>query len=339
MSKSIRKPLQALAGWFERQKRVLPWRDDPSLYRVWISEIMLQQTQVVTVIPYFERFLKRFPSVNVLAQATEQDVLEQWAGLGYYARARNLRRAAQEIVRHGFPETHEGWLDLPGIGPYTAGAITSIALDQPTPILDGNVERVLSRVARVSRQNGDTKYKAELWELSRKWVEAANRLGIRPSVLNQALMELGAIVCAPKPRCQLCPVSPICQAHASGEEERYPPKKPRKSWLEVREKLHCVITAQGDVLLEKRKPGEWRAGLWDLTKKKPSLAKRLGSVRIQYVVTRHKVTRTTDVWLTRRPSKSAQWFPLRAPTVPVGSPLKKTLQTVLETFPEVSPRS
>jgi A/G-specific adenine glycosylase len=338
------KSLKRLASWFERQKRVLPWRDEPSLYRVWISEIMLQQTQVVTVIPYFEKFVTRFPTVKALARASEEDVLLHWAGLGYYSRARNIHQAARQIVAAGaFPRDREGWLDVPGVGPYTAGAILSIALDQPEAILDGNVERVLSRVRRVSRDGGDATYKQRLWRLSRIFVERADEKKIRPSVLNQALMELGATVCTPKkPKCLLCPIAEICRAHQHSEEEAYPPKKKRKEWLEVREEVHCVFDAKGRMLLALRGPGEWRAGLWDFPEESPfakSKLTRVGKVESKLVVTRHRITRTAHVWTTKSAASGAslRWISIRSPEVAVGGSLQKTLRQIRDTYPEVLP--
>jgi A/G-specific adenine glycosylase len=307
--RSFERSLLALSKWFERNRRVLPWRDDPATYRVWISEIMLQQTQVVTVVPYFEKFVARFPTVESLASASEEDVMLHWAGLGYYSRARNLRKGAQAIVAKGrFPQTREEWLEIPGVGDYTAGAILSIALDLPEAILDGNVERVLSRVRRVARGRGDAAYKARLWRLSRVFVERGAAVGVRPRVLNQALMELGATTCTPrKPLCAFCPLTEICRARVEGEQETYPPRKAPKEWLQVREELHCVLDERGDrVLVRRREAGEWRAGLWDLpaltaadrAAAAPGGAKLelLGSLETKHVVTRHKVTRVTKVW-------------------------------------------
>lgn len=336
--------LAGLANWFERQKRVLPWRDQPTLYRVWISEVMLQQTQVVTVVPYFERFLARFPDVESLARATLDEVLLHWAGLGYYSRARNIHRTAQLVVRQGdFPRTREAWLEMPGVGPYTAGAILSIALDQPEAILDGNVERVLSRVGRVGE-------KAELWEFSRLAVEDGARRGIRPSVLNQALMELGAMVCSPKkPRCELCPLKRVCAAQGAGDAEEFPPKKKRTAWIKVREELHCIVDRSGRLLLRRREKGEWREGLWDLPDQKPEGPKpgkiRIGTVESRHVVTRHKIDRTTHVWklndegetfLKKNGPGGMRWVPAKgAGEVAMGSALKRTLQMIRERYPEV----
>jgi A/G-specific adenine glycosylase len=352
--------LKQLEHWFERQKRVLPWRNNPTIYRVWISEIMLQQTQVITVVPYFEKFIGRFPTLESLAKAPEEEVLHYWAGLGYYSRARNLHKGAQKITEKGrFPMNREEWLEVPGVGNYTAGAILSIASGQPEAILDGNVERVLSRVRTVSRQKGDVAFKERLWRISRIFVQTADRHKIPPSVLNQALMELGATICVPKkPRCLLCPVTDLCRAYCRGEQDAYPPKKKPKTWVQVKENLHCLLNDRGEVLLRKRGSGEWRAGLWDLLEESPNgiyaKSKLLGEVETRHVVTRHKISRVTQVWRlpkARSPGllgaaesaeagvsqKSAQsqdelrWVSLREPEVAVGSALKRTLKKIAET--------
>ncbi len=295
-----------LAHWFERQKRVLPWRSEPTLYRVWISEIMLQQTQVVTVLPYFERFMARFASVEALAAALESEVVEAWAGLGYYSRARNLHKGAKAVVAAGgFPRTREGWLEIPGVGPYTAGAIVSIALGQPEPILDGNVERVLSRVLALPR---DARFKTRLWRWSALLVRRAHRLGVSPSTFNQALMELGAMVCTPRnARCSECPVSGACAALRLGAVEKFPQKKPPKEWVRVEETRHAWVRLETRELLIERQPeGKWRAGLWDFVESAPppGKARRLGEIQSRHVVTRHKIERTTEVWAI---SAQTQW--------------------------------
>jgi A/G-specific adenine glycosylase len=348
--------LKGFEQWFQRQKRILPWRHDPTTYRVWVSEIMLQQTQVITVIPYFEKFIERFPSVESLAQGPEDDVLFLWAGLGYYSRARNLYRAAQQIVANGrFPENREEWLEIPGVGNYTAGAILSIAGNKPEAILDGNVERVLSRIRRVSRQGGDAQFKLRLWRLSKLFVEKADHHRIRPSILNQALMELGATLCTPKkPKCLFCPLSELCRARALGDQESFPPKKKSKEWIQVKEKLHCIVDDSGKVLLRKRSEGEWRSGLWDLLDVAPLQlevqAQSVGQVETRHVVTRHKIQRLTEVWqLTgkTRPGKTwkaaepdplgeLRWVSAHEPDVAMGSALKRTLKGILEKFPDLA---
>ncbi|MGE0616548.1 MAG: A/G-specific adenine glycosylase [Bacteriovoracia bacterium] len=339
----------ALGAWFERQKRVLPWRDDPSLYRVWISEIMLQQTQVATVVPYFNRFMTRFPRLEDLAQAPVEDVLAQWSGLGYYSRARNIHKAAQRAHRDGFPQNLAGWLEMPGVGPYTAGAVLSIALDHVVPILDGNIERVMSRLRRVGRYEAK---KSRLWRLSKIFVKRGADLGVRPRVLNQALMELGATVCTPKkPACMLCPLADICRARAAGDMEAYPPTKPKAPWVQVREDVHLILGAAGRGLLMRQGVGDWRQDLWDLPADSPSKQdfESLGFVEVRYVVTRHKVSRRATIWRakTAKPvwrAAEAQWVSLpqlttaweegKVPPLPVGSALKKTLLAVRARYPE-----
>ncbi len=334
--------LQRLQAWFFKNQRILPWRSQPSPYRVWVSEIMLQQTQVATVIPYFERFIKQFPRLDDLAQAEEEEVLKLWAGLGYYSRARNLHRAAQKMVLATLPRTREGWLGVPGVGPYTAGAILSIAFNQVEPILDGNVERVLSRVRRCSRQKGDTAFKSRLWKLSDIFVRQAQLHQIQPRVLNQALMELGATLCTPKkPQCLNCPLKSVCRAYQKGDPEAYPPKKSPKKWLQVKETLHCLVSSSGKVLLQKRQKGQWRAGLWDLLEVEPSQIDvnlqpvYQGQVHTRHIVTRHKIDRKTQVWRLNTPLlrlargvDSRRWVCLEDPEVPVGSAVRKTLQAV-----------
>ncbi|MFN7685394.1 MAG: A/G-specific adenine glycosylase [Oligoflexia bacterium] len=326
----------ALAQWFERQKRVLPWRARPSLYRVWVSEIMLQQTQVVTVLPYFDRFMRLFPTVQKLARAKESQVVEAWAGLGYYSRARNLHRGAQQIaLARDFPRTLQGWLEIPGVGPYTAGAIVSIALGLPEPILDGNVERVLSRVLALARASGDARYKAALWEVSGLLVKRAYELGVSPSVFNQALMELGALVCSPKkPKCESCPLAGDCHARISGAQEKFPEKKAKKPWIHVEEHKHVWLNAaDGQWLVARAASGAWRAGLWDFLDEPPRVgqAKLLGEVKTRHVVTRHKIERTTQVWAVRGGTRSSglRWVRAADDTVPGSSAYKKTRSAVL----------
>lgn len=329
--------VKKLAHWFERQKRVLPWRENPEIYRVWISEVMLQQTQVATVVPYFERFISRFPNVEALALAPQDEVMKYWAGLGYYSRARNLHHAAQRIhVQGSFPCSVEAWLELPGIGRYTAGAIVSIALNQPVPILDGNVERVLSRVMRWGRDK-----KEALWGVSEDWVIEGAHQKIEPRVLNQALMELGATICTPRsPACLLCPLQEICQACNQGDQQNFPQAKKKKEWLDVNESTHLLFDRDGKVFLEKRVAGEWRAGLWDLPRVLPvpeRAVEEVGEVKTSHIVTCHKISRTTRVLLFKGKALGAMadgsWFHYsdlmkdrdRAP-VAVGSALKKTLK-------------
>ncbi|MCC7440735.1 MAG: A/G-specific adenine glycosylase [Bdellovibrionales bacterium] len=342
-----------LLRWYRENRRLLPWREAPTPYGVWVSEIMLQQTQVATVIPYYQRFMERFPTVGDLAAGPEAEVLRLWAGLGYYSRARNLQRGARALAGRlergeGWPQDVEGWLEVPGVGPYTAGAVVSIALNREAAILDGNVERVLSRLQRMVDSGTG---KRALWELAAQAVAEARAGGGAPRDFNQALMELGATLCSPRsPKCGACPLAEGCAARAAGDMEAFPPKKPRKEWLVVREVAHCLVNHEGRVWLERRPEGQWRAGLWDLPLSLPQMSTELlGEIETRYVVTRHKVTRLTRVYRLRDPADwrasepagaSGAWVSLEADTpVAIGAPLRKGWLRVRSEFPGVLARS
>ncbi|MBN1507978.1 MAG: A/G-specific adenine glycosylase [Sedimentisphaerales bacterium] len=252
---------QALLDWFARQARDLPWRRTKDPYAIWASEIMLQQTRVATVVPYYERFLRRFPTVESLARARLDTVLKLWEGLGYYSRARNLHRAAQEIVQRfdgQFPHTAEDLLTLPGIGRYTAGAIASNAFDERAPVVDGNVERVLCRVFRIHGDPRDNAVRKTLWSLADDLVPTN-----MPGLFNQALMEIGAEVCTPrKPRCEDCPLSRACQARRHGEQATLPQRRVKKP-LPSHTVVVGVIYKAGRILIDKRKPDGLLGGLWE----------------------------------------------------------------------------
>jgi len=251
-----------MLGWFAvHGRRYLPWQQNPTPYRVWVSEIMLQQTQVATVIPYFQRFLDRFPDVRTLADAELDEVLHLWSGLGYYARARNLHQAAVMMRdRHGgeLPQDIEWLRQLPGIGRSTAGAVLALAGGQRHPILDGNVKRVLARFHAVTGWPGDGRVQSVLWELAERYTPVE-----RVAEYTQAMMDLGALVCARRqPRCGLCPLADACLARARGQETDYPTPKPRREWPVRAIRLLILRAPTGEVLLEKRPPtGVW-GGLW-----------------------------------------------------------------------------
>lgn len=254
---------KALRKWFDRERRDLPWRRNRDPYFVWVSEIMLQQTQVATVIDYFLRFTTSFPTVRDLAAAEEHDVLRHWEGLGYYRRARQLHRAAQVIVaEHGgkFPGDAPTIRTLPGIGRYTAGAIASIAFDLPEPILEANTVRLLSRLAAFRGDPHSKPGQDYLWQWAAELVPSKE-----PGLLNQALMELGALICTPRePRCGECPAAKLCPTNKLGLQKEIPrPKRPPKV-ENVREGALVVERSRGrEVLLVQRAEGQRWAGLWD----------------------------------------------------------------------------
>jgi len=256
-----RKLQSTLLKWFDVAQREMPWRESSDPYPIWVSEIMLQQTQVKTVIPYFERWIKSFPTVHKLASAREETVLKHWEGLGYYSRARNLHRAARIVVKEHdgrLPDTHAGLIRLPGIGRYTAGAILSIAFDRREPVLDGNVKRVLSRLFVMKSNGVPAAHEKKLWETSANLVPAR-----RPGDFNQALMELGATLCLPKkPACLLCPVQKHCQARQQDQVEQYPAAKKRAPTKKI-EVSAAVLTRGGKVYIQQRPHGGLMGGLWE----------------------------------------------------------------------------
>ncbi len=235
---------RALLKWYERQKRDLPWRRTADPYCIWVSEIMLQQTRVAAVIPYYERFLERFPKVEDLAAAPEPELLRAWAGLGYYSRARNLQKAAKEIVaRGGFPRDYEGIRALPGIGDYTAAAVGSIAFGLPVAVLDGNVMRVLARIDNDASDIQSAATRARMRERARELLAAR-----QPAAFNQAMMELGATVCLPKnPQCLLCPVNGQCRAAAAGTANQLPVKGKKVTIQRVSRTLLWIEREEGGV--------------------------------------------------------------------------------------------
>jgi A/G-specific adenine glycosylase len=263
MSGKWRRGLAAkLLAWFRRSARDLPWRRTRDLYAIWVSEIMLQQTQVATVIPYFERFLLRFPDVSALAAASEQDVLKMWEGLGYYRRARQLHAAAKTIIREHegrFPTTIDAVRSLAGIGRYTAGAILSIGLDQRLPILEANTIRVLSRL---TGYRGDPRSTAGQQYL---WTAAEAILPRREcGAFNQALMELGSEICTPRsPQCEGCPVRSLCVAHERRLVHRIPQPAKKTKYEDVTE-IAVIVRRGQQILLRQCQPGERWAGLWDV---------------------------------------------------------------------------
>ncbi|GIX31009.1 MAG: A/G-specific adenine glycosylase [Porticoccaceae bacterium] len=270
-----------LLAWYDRHgRRDLPWRRAVTPYRVWVSEIMLQQTRVSTAIPFFERFVARFPDVASLAAADEEEVLAHWAGLGYYARARNLHRAARRILAdHGgeLPRDPQALQRLPGIGRSTAGAILSIAFEQPAAILDGNVRRVLARHAGVEGWPGSTAVAERLWRLAEERLPAS-----RCGDYSQALMDLGAVLCTRvRPVCAACPVSEDCLARRQGRQTELPAPRPARTLPVRRRRWLLVLDAEGRLLFERRPPEGLWGGLWAFPELAAEVPPTLGGWRLQ----------------------------------------------------------
>jgi A/G-specific adenine glycosylase len=306
---------RALARWYDRNKRALPWRNTSDPYGIWISEIMLQQTRVAAVIPYYERFLARFPDAGALAAATEEEVLTLWSGLGYYSRARNLQKAARQIVEHGsFPRTHQGIRKLAGVGDYTSAAVASIAFGLPHAVVDGNVRRV---IARITNGKGDTQEVADLL-LDRK----------NPSRSNQALMELGAVICLPRdPHCGSCPIATQCEARALDRQNDLPDKRPKKAAVHLKRDL-LVIRHRNKILLA---PSPRVQGFWDLPEpfEGATIGVTLGKFR--HVITHRNYRFSVHEAVARTVPKVFRWFRCKdIDEIPLSTTAKKGLQCSID---------
>jgi len=292
-----------LLDWYDLNQRDLPWRKIHNPYHTFVSEMMLQQTQVKTVLPYYGKFIQELPDWKALARAPEEKVLKLWEGLGYYRRARNLRAAAQKVVgdyKGRLPDTHEEILKLPGVGPYSAGAILSIAFQKPYPLVDGNVIRVFSRLFLL---RGNLKSGAGLkkvWALAEKWIHPR-----RPGDHNQALMELGATVCSTEnPQCLLCPLMSLCGAAKNGVQDNFPETEKPKENVEVHVAV-LLAEKNGRILARKRPEGErWLKGMWEfpscegetfekalrrLEKQWKVKARRTALMEVKHQITHHKI--------------------------------------------------
>jgi A/G-specific adenine glycosylase len=315
--------LAALLPWYDASRRDLPWRRTRDPYAVWVSEMMLQQTQVATVLGYYERWMRRFPTIHSLADAAEHDVLHAWQGLGYYSRARNLWRGAKAVVSdHGgkVPATAASLRSLPGIGPYSAGAIASIAFGERAAIVDGNIVRVLCRLFGLRGDPSKSPLKADLWKLAERLVPKE-----RPGDFNQALMELGATVCTPRaPRCDACPMRKGCIAHREGSADALP-ELPKRSAPVVVARAAAVLERRGRVLCIRvaESASRW-AGMWqfpntDVARGEPGAEAAARSVReatglpaaagerlltVRHSVTHHRIT--LDVFRCTAPRGTAR---------------------------------
>ena len=255
-----RKPFaNDLLTWYDRLGTELPWRGDHDPYHIWLSEIMLQQTQIETVKPYYERFLNAYPTVEALAAAPLDDVLKRWEGLGYYSRARNLHRAAEQITTNGFPQTVEGLLELSGVGRYTAGAIASIAFGMRAPVLDGNVIRVFSRLLDLADDVTQSSTQAKLWQIAEDWLPP-DRVGD----YNQALMDLGRLICKPRsPLCAQCPIRESCSAFKYHTQNERPVKAAKAETPHYDVTAGIIWNAEGKVLIAQRPLDGLLGGLWE----------------------------------------------------------------------------
>jgi A/G-specific adenine glycosylase len=315
-----------LVAWYRQGHRDLPWRRTSDPYRIWVSEIMLQQTRAQAVIPYYERFLERFPNVEALAQAAEEEVLALWSGLGYYSRARNLRRAAAQIVATGkFPREYPAILQLPGVGDYTAAAIASIAFGLPHAVLDGNVLRVVARVENDPADISSARTRLRFRQVAQQWLDCRH-----PGAFNQALMELGATVClARNPLCLVCPLSSLCGARAEGTVAQLPVKLRRVEPVRVAGTL-LVIRRRGHVLLRQREAAErLMAGFWELPTPDHLPEARVGA---DIGAVRHSITHHRYHFRVARASASPRdhsfrWFrPAELPGIPLSTTARKALQ-------------
>lgn len=315
--------VRPLVAWYARAKRDLPWRRSRDPYRVWVSEVMLQQTQVERVREFFLRFMERFPTVRALAAAREDQVLKRWEGLGYYRRARQLHAAAKQIVAdHGgeFPRSAAGLRSLPGIGRYTAGAIASIAMDLPEPIVEANSRRVIARLAGHAAPLDGPGGDEPIWEIA---AELVPRRGA--GRFNQALMDLGAMVCTPeRPLCTRCPVADACVAQRTRRVDAIPAKAARRPQKRIRET--ALVQRHGaSVLVERRGAGEWWEGLWDFPRVATAAGRRLGTVK--YTVTHHAITcvvREQRLPRRRKAARGQRWVAVaRLGSLPMSSPGRK----------------
>jgi A/G-specific adenine glycosylase len=321
------KVARRLLSWYARGHRDLPWRGTGDPYRIWISEIMLQQTRAQAVIPYYERFLRRFPTVEALAGASQEDVLAAWSGLGYYSRARNLWRAARQVAERGsFPRDYPSIRALPGIGDYTAAAVASMAFGLPHAVLDGNVMRVVARAAGDAADIGSPRTRRRFRAIAQEWLdEAAHQAGS----FNQALMELGATVCLPKnPQCPVCPLETGCRARAEGAENSLPIKLKKREPVAVADVL--LLIRKGDAILLLRRDARARhmAGFWDLPSRQDLRARegrRIGEFR--HTITHHHFTFTVLAARARPCGAGFQWFhPAQFAAIPLATTARKALK-------------
>ncbi len=315
-----------LLGWYARGHRDLPWRATRDPYRIWVSEIMLQQTRAQAVIPYYHRFLERFPTLHALAAAPEDDVLALWSGLGYYSRARNLLQAARQIAGSGgFPRNYQAIRALPGIGDYTAAAVASIAFGLPHAAVDGNVLRVVSRVANDASDIAAAPTRKRFAALATEWLDPG-----RPGAFNQALMELGATVCLPRrPLCLICPLTSCCLARRHGTAGQLPVKLRRVAPVAL-ERTLLLIRRGEQILLRRNAPGaRHMAGFWDLPSPDDLPAARPGAFlgEFAHTITHHHYTIRVHAGSLRGAAPECAWFAAsQFAAIPLSTTARKALK-------------
>lgn len=325
---------QQLLAWYDANKRALPWRATKDPYAIWVSEVMLQQTQVATVLPYFRRWMERFPTIQSLAEANEQEVLATWQGLGYYKRCRMLHQGAKHVAQHGLPTDATGWMAVPGVGRYTAGAIASIAFNGTAPVVDGNVERVFARLTACEASGGKLSKAAWAWAHD-------EILETRPGDWNQALMELGACVCKPStPACSQCPVSTACTAHKAAAQASFPRRPKRQETKRLAEILRIPYRS-GQFGVRQIPSGQWWQGMWEfnrvemqgstLSVHEPA-ATYAGTVN--YTVTNHRITMAVYLDHADGQEGFAWHTPEQLKHIPMPAPQRKALKLALKHLDE-----
>jgi A/G-specific adenine glycosylase len=326
VSNSVSNVGSLLLAWYARGHRDLPWRNTRDPYPIWVSEIMLQQTRAQAVIPYYRRFLDRFPTVTALAAAAEDDVLALWSGLGYYSRARNLRRAAQQIAAAGsFPREYASLRALPGIGEYTAAAVGSIAFGLRIAVVDGNVLRVVARVTNDAGDISAGRTRARFGEIAQQWLDPRE-----PGQFNQALMELGATVCLPRnPLCLVCPLAACCRARHEGTAAQLPVRLRKAEPVRLSGTL-LVVRHRGRILLRQRGAGLKRmAGFWDLPTPEDLPAARIGTRigEIRHTITHHHYTLEVRSAIAGMPDEDGfRWFSIaQLAKIPFSTTARKAL--------------
>lgn len=319
-----------LVDWYQKSHRDLPWRRTSDPYRIWVSEIMLQQTRSQAAVPYYERFLERFPTAGALAAASEEEVLALWSGLGYYSRARNLWRAARQVVEAGgFPREYQAIRALAGVGDYTAAAIASIAFGFPHAVVDGNVMRVVARLQADSGDIASARTRERFRATAQAWLDPR-----QPGAFNQALMELGATVCLPKnPLCPVCPLAACCVARQQGIAAQLPVKSRKTEPVEIAAVL-LLVRKGGRALLRRTEAGSRRmAGFWELPSPEQLPGARIGKSigEFRHTITHHHYTFTVKTAWGRAAGAEFAWFaPAHLAEIPLSTTARKALHLAMQ---------